>query len=99
MEEWFFFNGIGIDGARVAIGQTIQLAVQVDFGTADTAISSSKYTMIGTNPTDDLMIFQLFIEKALAGIFSRHCRCVTSEYLTADVPADGGLARSPLKNA
>jgi hypothetical protein len=99
MEEWFFFNGISIDGARVAIGQTIQLAVQVDFGTADTAISSSKHTMIGTNPTDNLMIFQFFIEKAFAGIFSRPFRCVASEYLTADVHADGGLAKSPLKNA
>ncbi len=61
MKERFFFDGIGVDRTGIAVSQAVELAVHVDPGSTDAAISGCQKTEVGTDLTDDLAAIQLFV--------------------------------------
>ena len=85
MKQRFFFNGIDIHAAGVAVGQAVQDAVYVNLAAADTAVARRQQTAVGANAADHFFAIQFFIQKPFARPLPQFVRGVASKDLAANI--------------
>ena len=94
MKERFFLDGVGVHGTGVAVGQAVELSVQVDSGAADTAIARCQDAAVGTDTADHLLTVHFFIQKPFVGPLPELFGRTTFKDLAANVTGGGSLAES-----